>query len=79
MADEAAAQATKTVEHANEYIKLRMKIVKGADKFEEIAIKALEADSQRGNKVRAVENLLKRIVKSGSDGKAFKTKAKEIF
>ena len=56
-----------------------MKIVKGADKFDEIAIKALEADSQRGNKVRAVENLLKRLVKSGSDGKAFKAKAKEHF
>jgi hypothetical protein len=56
-----------------------MKIFKGADKFDEIAIKALEADSQRGNKVRAVENLLKRLLKSGSDGKAFKAKAKEHF
>ena len=76
---EAAAVATKSIEHANEYIKLRMKIAKAADKFEELAIKALEADTQKGEKVKAIENLLSRLVKSGSDGKAFKAKAKELF
>ena len=79
VAQEAAAVATKSIEHANEYIKLRMKIAKAADKFEELAIKALEADTQKGEKVKAIENLLSRLVKSGSDGKAFKAKAKELF
>ena len=65
---EAAAVAAKSIEHANEYIKLRMKIVKAAEKFEELAIKALEADTQKGEKVKAIENLLSRLVKSGSDG-----------
>lgn len=54
-------------------------MVKGADKFEEIALKALEADSQRAGKAKAVENLVKRVIKSGPDGKVIKAKAKEIF
>ena len=68
VAQEAAAVATKSIEHANEYVKLRMKIAKAADKFEELAIKALEADIKKGEKVKAIENLLSRLVKSGSDG-----------
>ena len=81
VSEEAASEATKSIEHANEYIKLRMKVVKGgpADKYEEISIKALEGDAHRGQKVKAVENLLKRLVKAGSDGKAFRAKAKEQF
>ena len=81
VSEEARAGATTSMEHANEYIKLKMKIVKGGapDNYEEIALKALEADSQRGSKVRAAENLLKRLIKSGSDGKAFKAKSKDYF
>ena len=56
-----------------------MKIAKAADKFEELAIKALEADPKKGEKIKAIENLLSRLIKSGSDGKAFMAKAKEHF
>ena len=77
--EEARNAASTSMEHANEYIKLKMKVAKGQDNFEEIAIKAFEADTQRGSKVKAAENLLKRLVKSGSEGKAFKAKAKEHF
>jgi len=79
VSEEARAAATTSMEHANEYIKLKMKIVKGGDNFEEIAIKALEADPLRGSKVKAAENLLKRLIKSGSEGIAFKAKAKDHF
>ena len=79
VAQEAAALATMSIEHAYEYIKLRMKLAQAPDNFEELAIKALEADSQKGEKVKAVENLLTRLVKSGSDGQAYKAKAKELF
>ena len=79
VAEEASSVAFISIEHANEYIKLMMKVVKGADKFEEIALKALEGDAMKGQKVKAAENLLKRLIKAGSDGKAFRTKAKEHF
>ena len=67
------------MEHANEYIKLRMKVAKAGDKFEELALKALEADPHRASKEKVAENLLKRLIKSGSEAKAFKAKAKEYF
>ena len=73
----AAVAKTKTsIEHANEYIKLRMKVVtnpsENAAKYQEIAIAALESDLNKGEKVKAVENLMRRVVKSGSDGALFK-------
>ena len=76
---EEEATPTKSIEHANEYIKLKTKVLMGVDKFEEIAIKALESDTNRANKIHQAENLLKRLVKSGSDGKAFKARAKQEF
>ncbi len=79
VAEEAKASATRSLEDANEYIKLRMKVVKGADKFEEVAIKAFENDADRDNKVKSVENLYKRLIKSGSDANQFKGKVKEVF
>lgn len=45
-------QAGKHLESANEYIKLRMKILpKAGEKCEDLAIQALEEDAQRLNKV----------------------------
>lgn len=53
---------------------------KGAgQKYEGLAIKALENDIQRADKAKAVENLYKRLIKAGSTGEAFKAKAKEYF
>ncbi len=72
--------ATNQLEGANEYIKLRMKVLpKGGEKFEDIAITALANDAKKLNKASVCENLLRRIVKSGSSGEAFKGKAKTIF
>ncbi len=79
----AVAKAETSIEHANEYIKLRMKVVtnpsENAAKYQEIAITALESDLNKGDKVKAVENLMRRVVKSGSDGALFKAKAKAYY
>ena len=56
-----------------------MKEVPNPAKFEEIAIAALENDSNKGEKVKKAENLLRRVVKSGADGAAFKAKAKGFY
>ena len=76
-------RATKSIEHASEYIKLRNKALpnpaENAGKYQEIAVSALENDDSRVDKVKAVENLLRRVIKSGSDGQAFKAKAKTHF
>ena len=75
-----ASSALKHLESANEYIKLRMKVLSGVgEKFEDYAIQALAEDSERLNKVQVAENLYRRVVKSGSTGEAFKAKAKQIF
>ena len=83
LVSEALPQAKTTIENANEYIKLRMKVVSNAaengSKFQEIALAALENDANKGEKVKKAENLLRRIVKSGSDGESFKAKAKAEY
>ena len=60
-----------------------MKVVSNAAengaKFQEIALAALENDANKGEKVKKAENLLRRIVKSGSDGESFKAKAKAEY
>ena len=50
-----------------------------AGQYQEIAALAIAKDEKRAGKVKAAENLLRRVIKSGSDGQAFKSKAKEIF
>jgi hypothetical protein len=64
------------LESANEYIKFRMKVLKkDGEKLEDVAVQALAGDSDRANKVGVAENLLRRVIKSGSNGDAFKAKA----
>ena len=71
------ASGALSAKHANEYIKLRMKVLKGGlEKAEKVALQALEKEGQA---VHDVENLLRRLIKSGSDAKAFKAKAKQIY
>ena len=76
-------RAGKSIEHASEYIKLRNKVAaspaENAGQHQELAISALEKDERISEKVKAVENLLRRVVKSGSDGLAFKAKAQTIY
>jgi FKBP-type peptidyl-prolyl cis-trans isomerase len=83
LVSDALPKAKTSIENANEYIKLRMKVVANAAengaKFQEIAIAALENDTNKGEKVKKAENLLRRIVKSGSDGASFKTMAKAQY
>jgi len=80
LVEEALTKAKTSMEHATEYIKLRMKVVENsaenASKFQDLAITALENDQKKADKVKTAENLYRRIVKSGSDGAAFKAKAK---
>lgn len=80
LVEEALTKAKTSMEHATEYIKLRMKVVansaENASKFQDLAITALENDPKKADKVKTAENLYRRIVKSGSDGAAFKAKAK---
>jgi len=77
------AHAKTSIENATEYIKLRMKFVpnpaENAAKFQEIAVAALENDTKKGEKVKKAENLMRRVVKSGSDGAVFKEKAKAQY
>jgi hypothetical protein len=60
-----------------------MKVVanaaESAAKFQEIAVAALENDANKAEKVKKAENLMRRVVKSGSDGAAFKAKAREVY
>jgi FKBP-type peptidyl-prolyl cis-trans isomerase len=83
LVSDALPKAKTSIENANEYIKLRMKVVANAAengaKFQEIAVAALENDTNKGEKVKKAENLLRRIVKSGSDGAAFKAMAKAQY
>ena len=71
--------AGKQIEHASEYIKLRNKVLpnaaENAGQYQEIAASAIAKDEKRADKVKAAENLLRRVIKSGSDGQAFKSKA----
>ena len=73
-------QAGDKMESAGEYIKMRMKVLPIAgEKYEELAVAALERDSERDNKVEVAANLMRRLLKSGGQATAFKAKAKEIF
>lgn len=71
----------KTMEQANEYIKLKMKgVIRAyAIEFEELAVKALANDESRIEKIPVAENLLRRVIKSGGSGGQFKAKAHEYF
>ena len=76
----AKTKATKQIELANEYIKLRVKVLpKPAEKFEDIAIEALTGDSLRADKASEAANLYRRVMKAGAKGESFKTKAAEIY
>ena len=46
------------------------------EKAEKVALQAMEKE---GQSVNEAENLYRRLIKSGNDGKAFKAKAKEIY
>ena len=69
------------IENVNEYIKLRQNFFKdsSAEQNEQIAIKALEDDKERQNKIALVETLHRRVVKTGSNGDKLKEKAREQF
>jgi hypothetical protein len=58
------------LEHAHEYIKLRMKLFgdTNAAKFEDIAVKALESDSEKQSKIAYAENMHKRLLKAKASG-----------
>ena len=77
------AHAKTSIENATEFIKLRMKVVpntaENSAKFQEIAVAALENDVKKAEKVKKAENLMRRVVKSGSDGAVFKEKAKAQY
>lgn len=77
------AKANHNVEALNEYIKLRMKVLPKASetgaKFEQAAVEVLSGDSKCNHHVAEVENLYRRIVKSGATGESFKSKAKELL
>ena len=79
----AQAKAKKCVEALNEYIKLRMKVLPKTSetgaKFEEAALEVLIGDSKRHHHVPAVENLYRRVLKSGASGQSFKAKGKELL
>ena len=80
IAQELLKEAGTKIESAAEYIKMRMKVLpKDGEKYEELAVAALEKDSERDNKVEVAANLLRRLVKSGAQAAAFKAKAIEIF
>jgi len=68
-----------SLKHANEYIKMRMKVIKGEGMIEKAEKVALQAMEKEGQSVNEAENLYRRLIKSGNDGKAFKAKAKEIY
>ena len=51
----------------------------GSADFEGIALKSLQEDPHSAGKVDVAENLFRRLIKSGSTGEAFKTKAREHF
>jgi hypothetical protein len=78
LAEELLAQAKDkhSVEALNEYIKLRMKILPKASetgsKFEQVAVEVLTTDVNRNQHVSKVENLYRRILKSGASGESFK-------
>ena len=62
-------RASKQMEQANEYIKLRMKVFEAKlDTAEAIAVESLANDEKRADKVHVTENLLRRVIKSGSNG-----------
>jgi hypothetical protein len=63
----------------HEAIKVRAKILKDTTNFEADAIAALEADPKRNFMISKVENLHKRLLKTGSTGSALKTKAQDLF
>lgn len=63
-----------SMEHVHEYIKLQ-----ATGDNETIAIKALENDPLRNNKVHVAENTMRRLVKTGSKADGYKIKAREVF
>ncbi len=74
-----AQQKDGSVEEANEWIKMSMKMGLPASKYEDIALKSLDNDQKRADKLKQVENLYKRLLKSGCTAEKFKEKAKSYF
>jgi hypothetical protein len=58
---------------------VRAKILKDTTSFEAEAIAALEADPKRNFMISNIENLHKRLLKTGSTGIALKAKAQDLF
>jgi len=81
LADEFRAKIAKDMTGINEYIKLRMKVLPKPDreKFEDLAVAALSAETCPNAKIHVAENLFRRVLKTGSKGEAFKAKAKALF
>ena len=79
--EEFLGQNTSSIEHVHEYIKVLQSLLKeeNSNKFEELAIKALENDKKRNWKVKGCENILRRLKKGEATGENFKGKAHEIF
>lgn len=66
------------LEYVLEYIKLRMSLFEEKDgsKFEKIAITALGNDENKNSKLEVAINIHRRLLNCGSEGKEFKTAAK---
>ena len=65
----------------HEYIKSATEIFgeKDIQKYETLALKALESDHDRNSKVYAVANTFRRLKKLGSTAVNYKAKAEELF
>ena len=80
LAEEFKAKVAKDMAGINEYIKLRMKVLpKGGEKYEDLAVAALSAETSPNAKIHVAENLYRRVLKTGAKGEAFKAKAKALF
>jgi hypothetical protein len=68
------------MQHVHEYIKLKSKLMADTSPdFESIAIKALENDAHRNNKVQMAENTKRRLIKTGLSAEGYKKKAREVY
>lgn len=70
-----------SLEHVNEYIKLRTKVFEDKDsgKLQSVAVTALKNENEQNGKIYLAISIHKRLLKVGSDGKEFRELAQKLF